>query len=130
MITRRDLLRGIAGTVGLLGWPPGHAFGEPLPGTTTLRISHSPSRCAAIRTGIAAVLLSITLCIPGPGQAQSRSTEQLGKVDFLNSCSPAVQETFQRSVAMLHSFWYTEAERTFREVLARDRRARLPPPGA
>ena len=80
-----------------------------------------------IRTGIAAVLLSITLCIPGLGQAQSRSTEQLGKVDFLNSCSPAVQETFQRSVAMLHSFWYTEAEKTFREVLARTRRARLPP---
>ncbi len=25
MITRRDLLRGVAGTVGLLGWPPGHA---------------------------------------------------------------------------------------------------------
>ena len=27
MITRRDLLRGVAGTVGLLGWPPGHASG-------------------------------------------------------------------------------------------------------
>jgi tetratricopeptide (TPR) repeat protein len=73
-----------------------------------------------IRTGIAAVLLAVALCIPGLGQGQPRSTDQLGKVDFLNSCSPAVQETFQRSVAMLHSFWYTEAEKTFREVLARD----------
>jgi tetratricopeptide (TPR) repeat protein len=65
-------------------------------------------------------LLSVALCIPGLGQGQSRSTEQLGKVDFPNSCSPAVQETFQRSVAMLHSFWYTAAEKTFREVLAQD----------
>ena len=73
-----------------------------------------------IRTGIVAVLLSVTLCVPGLGQGQTRSTEQLGKVDFQNSCSPAVQETFQRGVAMLHSFWYTEAEKTFREVLAGD----------
>jgi hypothetical protein len=73
-----------------------------------------------MRVGIAAVLLSVTLSIPGLGQGQSRSTEQLGKVDFLNSCSPAVQETFQRSVAMLHSFWYTAAEKTFRDVLVQD----------
>jgi hypothetical protein len=31
MITRRDLLRGVAGTVGLLGWPPGHVSAEPPP---------------------------------------------------------------------------------------------------
>jgi len=29
MITRRALLRSVVGTVGLLGWPPGHASGEP-----------------------------------------------------------------------------------------------------
>jgi tetratricopeptide (TPR) repeat protein len=45
---------------------------------------------------------------------------QLGKVDFQNSCSPAVQETFLRGVAMLHSFWFAEGEKTFREVLAKD----------
>jgi NitT/TauT family transport system substrate-binding protein len=47
MITRRDLLRGVAGTVGLLGWPLGHASGEPPPETTRLRIPHSPSICVA-----------------------------------------------------------------------------------
>jgi len=47
MITRRDLLRGVAGTVGLLGWPPGHASAEPAPETTRLRIAHSPSICVA-----------------------------------------------------------------------------------
>ena len=47
MITRRDLLRGVAGTAGLLGWPPGHASGEPPPETTRLRIAQTPSICAA-----------------------------------------------------------------------------------
>jgi hypothetical protein len=67
---------------------------------------------------IGVVLISLTLGVPGFGQAQS--VDQLGKVDFQNSCSVAVQESFQRAVAMLHSFWYTEAEKTFREVLAQD----------
>jgi hypothetical protein len=48
------------------------------------------------------------------------SVSSLGRVDFTNSCSAAVQETFQRAVAMLHSFWYVEAEKTFRAVLAAD----------
>ena len=45
---------------------------------------------------------------------------QLGKVDFSNSCSPGVQAEFARGVAMLHSFWYSAAEQTFRDVLAKD----------
>ncbi|HEV8457631.1 MAG TPA: hypothetical protein VGR44_04970, partial [Methylomirabilota bacterium] len=55
-----------------------------------------------------------------PGSGQAQSTEQLGKVDFKNSCSPAVQENFQRAVAMLHSFRFGETEKAFRDVLARD----------
>jgi NitT/TauT family transport system substrate-binding protein len=47
MITRRDLLRGVAGTVGLLGWPPGHASGQPPPETTRVRLYQTPSICAA-----------------------------------------------------------------------------------
>ncbi len=47
MITPRDLLRGVAGTVGLLGWPPGHASGEPPPETTRLRIPQWSSICGA-----------------------------------------------------------------------------------
>ncbi|MEW5943352.1 MAG: hypothetical protein AB1710_05800 [Pseudomonadota bacterium] len=58
------------------------------------------------------------LVIPRFGQAQSM--DQLGKVDFQNSCSPAVQESFQRAVAMLHSFRYVETEKAFREVLKQD----------
>jgi tetratricopeptide (TPR) repeat protein len=65
-------------------------------------------------------LLFLTVGAPGFGHGQARSPEQLGKVDFPNSCSPAVQDTFQRGVAVLHSFRYAEAEKTFREVLAQD----------
>lgn len=46
--------------------------------------------------------------------------EQLGRVSFDNSCSPAVQARFERAVALLHSFWWREAEQAFREVLERD----------
>jgi tetratricopeptide (TPR) repeat protein len=69
---------------------------------------------------MAALLLVLTLGAPGFGHGQAKSPEQLGKVDFPNSCTPAVQATFQRGVAMLHSFRYAETEKTFREVLAQD----------
>src|SRR5882757_3484771 len=45
---------------------------------------------------------------------------QLGKVAFENSCDPKVQPLLQRGVAMLHSFWYSATEKTFRDVLAQD----------
>ena len=64
------------------------------------------------------LLLALVLAIPRSSESQSK--DQLGKVDFANSYSPAVQASFQRSVAMLHSFWYTEAQKSFREVLVQD----------
>jgi tetratricopeptide (TPR) repeat protein len=44
--------------------------------------------------------------------------EKLGKVEFANTCSPKVQEQFNRAMALLHSFAYSESEKGFREVLA------------
>jgi tetratricopeptide (TPR) repeat protein len=44
----------------------------------------------------------------------------LGSVDFQNSCAPAVQAEFQRGVAMLHSYWFGYAGKTFRSVLEKD----------
>jgi hypothetical protein len=40
----------------------------------------------------------------------------LGSVHFPVSCTPAAQKTFERGVALLHSFWYDEAEKTFSEA--------------
>jgi tetratricopeptide (TPR) repeat protein len=67
---------------------------------------------------IAVLVISLALGVADRSQAQPK--DQLGKVDFQNSCSPGVQESFQRSVAMLHSFRYAETEKAFREVLVQD----------
>lgn len=44
----------------------------------------------------------------------------LGHVQFDNSCSPEVQKEFNAAVAMLHSFQYGLAEKTFLNVARRD----------
>ena len=46
--------------------------------------------------------------------------EQLGTVHFPVSCTPDAQKTFLKGVALLHSFWYEEAEKTFLEVEKQD----------
>ncbi|WP_199033020.1 hypothetical protein, partial [Ralstonia sp. ASV6] len=48
------------------------------------------------------------------------SADQLGHVAFPTSCSPKVQPLFERGVAMLHSFWFTEAGKTFQSVIDQD----------
>jgi hypothetical protein len=45
---------------------------------------------------------------------------QLGRVTFSSSCDPTVQPLLETGVAMLHSFWYSAAQQTFRDVLAQD----------
>jgi NitT/TauT family transport system substrate-binding protein len=47
MITRRDLLHGIAATAGLLGWPPGHASGQPPLETTRIKLIEISGICIA-----------------------------------------------------------------------------------
>jgi hypothetical protein len=45
---------------------------------------------------------------------------QLGTVTFPVSCSPDVQKRFERGVALLHSFWYEEAEKEFQHIATDD----------
>ncbi|HEY7317917.1 MAG TPA: hypothetical protein VIE89_10110, partial [Candidatus Binatia bacterium] len=52
--------------------------------------------------------------------AQEKPSEKLGKVSFPISCDRKVQAQFDRAVAMLHSFWFQQGEKAFREVLERD----------
>ena len=52
--------------------------------------------------------------------AQQMPAEQLGKVSFQTSCDRKVQPAFDRAVAMLHSFWFQQGEKAFREILERD----------
>ncbi len=48
------------------------------------------------------------------------TSTQLGTVHFPVSCAAAVQKPFERGVALLHSFWYEEAEKEFRQIATDD----------
>src|SRR6266481_914791 len=74
--------------------------------------------CVAI-TCILTLMLGI---IPSPMGSSSipSQAERLGKVRFINSCSPQVQVEMDRAVAMLHSFQYGLAEKTFFDVAETD----------
>jgi tetratricopeptide (TPR) repeat protein len=54
------------------------------------------------------------------GSASAQQDEKLGKVSFPASCEPSVQAEFERGVAMLHSYWFNYARKTFEGVLQRD----------
>ncbi|HWY03161.1 MAG TPA: tetratricopeptide repeat protein [Candidatus Acidoferrum sp.] len=45
---------------------------------------------------------------------------QLGTVQFPISCAASVQKAFTRGVALLHSFWYEEAEKEFLQIAKDD----------
>jgi hypothetical protein len=48
------------------------------------------------------------------------TTAQLGTVHFPVSCATSVQKPFERGVALLHSFWYEEAEKEFLQIVKDD----------
>jgi tetratricopeptide (TPR) repeat protein len=65
----------------------------------------------SVRTFVLPIVLAFLF--PPIGIAQ----EQLGKVNFPVSCSPKAQEQFERGVAMLHSYWFTEGGKTFEAIV-------------
>ncbi len=73
-----------------------------------------------MKAGIRLPALLIALSPAAAGIAFAQQTDKLGTVEFSNSCSPAVQEKFLRGVAMLHSFYYSAAQKAFEEVAAED----------
>src|SRR6516165_5853051 len=64
----------------------------------------------------AAALITAALAVGANGQQD----QNLGKVSFSTSCDPKVQAEFDRGVAMLHSYWFTIARRTFEGILQQD----------
>ena len=52
--------------------------------------------------------------------ASAQQDEKLGKLSFPTSCDPKVQAEFERGVAMIHSYWFIYARRTFEGVLQQD----------
>ncbi|MGQ0732218.1 MAG: hypothetical protein ACT4QD_01030 [Acidobacteriota bacterium] len=68
------------------------------------------------------LLCSVVLLMGAVGSlsAQQHEHDRLGTVSFPTSCDPKVQAEFERGVAMLHSYWFNYAGKTFRNVLAQD----------
>ena len=54
------------------------------------------------------------------GATSSGAPEKLGTVSFSVSCNSDVQAPFNRGIALLHDFWYEEAERQFKEIAKSD----------
>jgi hypothetical protein len=78
---------------------------------------------------VALVIAVLALAPAGPAAAgddgkdhqhHHARPEKLGTITFPISCAPASQAPFARSVALLHSFWYDEAEKAFAATAAAD----------
>ena len=76
----------------------------------------------------AAVVISLAFLV-APATAVARQAEHqhtgpapqnVGTVNFDNSCAPAVKPAIGRGLALLHSFWYEAVDREFRQVAKSD----------
>ncbi len=67
-----------------------------------------------------AIALAVLSPVSGQQAHQHDSAEKLGTVRFANSCSAAVQPTFARAMALLHSFEFGPAMQSFDATTAAD----------
>ena len=74
------------------------------------------------RTVFLGVVLGISLSASAHEDERipTGAPDRIGDVAFPVSCSPAAQEQFNRALAMLHSFFYPEAGKTFSRVTELD----------
>jgi tetratricopeptide (TPR) repeat protein len=70
-----------------------------------------------MRTRLAPIVPFLVVIVALPVLAQQ---DKLGKVTFPTSCDAKVQAQFERGVAMLHSYWFTEARKAFDAVIQQD----------
>ena len=63
---------------------------------------------------------STALLVTSGAALAHEKADQLGKVTFPTSCNAKVQSLFETGVAMLHSYWFGEARKTFDAVLKED----------
>src|SRR6202023_2741796 len=67
-----------------------------------------------------AMILASVMTVAANSSAFAQQNEGLGKLSFPTSGDPKVQAEFERSVAMIHSYWFLIARRTFEGVLRQD----------
>ena len=71
---------------------------------------------------ITLLVVALVTCLWAGGALAHEETVPggLGQVRFPTSCAASTQPVFERGVALLHSFWYEEALKTFTTVTASD----------
>src|SRR5271154_3279808 len=74
-----------------------------------------------------ALLLAFLIALPAAAAAaaaaaasEATAGERLGTVSFPVSCSASERAQFVRGVALLHDFWYQEAQRQFEQIAKSD----------
>jgi len=66
------------------------------------------------------MILASMMAVAASCGAVAQQDERLGKLSFPTSCDPKVQAEFERGVAMIHSYWFLIARRTFEGVVRQD----------
>ena len=92
----------------------------------------SPRSRLAHRSAVAAALAAALAAPTAAAQdahAHGGDAERLGRVAFPNSCNAAARPLVERGVAMLHSFWFEQAQHTFQEAAAADPACAMAPWG-
>jgi tetratricopeptide (TPR) repeat protein len=64
--------------------------------------------------------LAALTALPVAARAGIPAGERLGTVSFPVSCHASVRAPFSRGVALLHDFWYEEAQRQFEQIAKSD----------
>src|SRR5713226_8469119 len=67
-----------------------------------------------------AYLISGSLSVGAQEHQHELSAEEVGSVHFLTSCSKTVELSFDRAVALLHSFQYEQTRQAFNEIATQD----------
>jgi hypothetical protein len=79
-----------------------------------------PRKEALMKGAVALAVATLVTGLWAGGALAHDEPGALGQVRFPTSCAAPAQPVFERGVALLHSFWYEEALKTFTSVTATD----------
>src|SRR5258708_4954705 len=86
----------------------------------TLPVSPLMSVASRLAAPVALCLMLVARVSAQEHVHEGAHGEQLGRVAFATSCRPDAQARFEHAMALLHSFWWEEADRAFRAVAVAD----------
>ena len=75
---------------------------------------------AARRAGLLLLPLVLSARLAAQEHEHRHDAGELGRVRFQTSCAAGAQQRFERGLALLHSFWFSEADAAFRGALEAD----------